>query len=143
MRVTEHLLVAASVLAALIASACSSVVGPRLSDFVVLAEGGEVDSIAALVVVPESGVLEVTASMRTPCSSYTATGVVSTVADTVTLVAIGRVAGQCPFDVVGNLIYRATIRGLAPGDYRLIVRREWSDANWAPEIAVDRFVRVY
>ena len=143
MRVTERLFIAASVLAALIASACDSVVGPRLSDFVVLAEGGDVDSIAALVVVPESGVLEVTASMRTPCSSYTATGVVSAVGDTVTLVATGRFAGQCPLDVVGNLIYRATMRELAAGDYRLVVRHEWADANWAPEIAVDRLVRVY
>ncbi len=139
----ERVLLSLTVGAALMAAACNSVLAPELTGFVVLAQSGDVDSITPLVLAPRRGEIEITASMRTPCDSYTAAGTLSQTADTLSLAVLGSFAGQCPFDIVGNLIYRAKIQGLAAGAYRLVVRHEWPDGGWAPEIAVDRIVRVH
>ncbi|MCH7876021.1 MAG: hypothetical protein IH965_12065 [Gemmatimonadetes bacterium] len=139
----ERVLLSLTVGAALMAAVCNSVLAPELTGFVVLAQGGDVDSITPLILTPRRGEIEITVSMRTPCDSYTAAGTLSQTADTLSLAVLGSFAGQCPFDVVGNLIYRATIREVPPGNYRLRVVHEWSEGGWVPETAVDRTVTVY
>ena len=122
---------------------CESVTGPNLTSFVVLAEGHDVESIAPLVVTPRRGQVEVTASMRTPCSSYTASAILTLQSDTIFIEVTGDFAGQCPFDISGNLIYRALVDRLAAGQYWLLVRHDWATNDWPVEIPVDRSVSIF
>ena len=88
------------------------------------------------------GAVVLRGTVSTPCLGYSVRADAIQGGGRLEVTLRGRQAGEGCLTAIGRFPYTATVRGVAVGSTRIIVRHVIEDANWPVETVVDTTLRV-